>query len=355
MGQRLSHSDNSAEDGSQRDRITNNKQNARTVDHYVAPLRDDSSCPVLEMPRNIFEIIFAHLSLVELSQLSQSCRSVNLMVGEYLRHECCSAAAAATFRQFVAKHDSLLTMTERWIVEDINKHLHLAASADDEDIPRLAQYKLLNTLEMFKVTCRRISVCDDAVGFPHRGNPQYVPIKHNEELGRNMACVQDVCWLAIDHEFPEVEPGRYSVSLRARIHNLRWPHTDTQTTQFSLEHPGAGHMTDSWTRSVTKLWWKTLAKGETPSEDGANTGLSVTWESGRVGTTEFTNAMKSVGFGFGPSDQDDRYYKTGWFSITLSPFTVSTRGSVHFQMKDVECPWWKSGLWFDFIQLTREA
>ena len=191
MGQRLSHSENRAEDGSQRDRITNNKQNARTVDHYIAPLRDDSSCPVLEMPRNILEIIFAHLSLAELSRLSQACRSVNLMVGEYLRHECCSAAAADTFRQFVAKHDSLLTMTERWIVEDINKHLHPAPSADDEDIPRLAQYKLLNTLEMFNVTCRRVSVCDDAVGFPHRGNPQYVPIKYNEELRRNMACVQD--------------------------------------------------------------------------------------------------------------------------------------------------------------------
>ena len=44
--------------------------------------------------------------------------------------------------------------------------------------------------------------------------------------------------------------------------------------------------------------------------------------------------------------------RTGWVSVSLDPVTV-TQGDIVFQMKDVECPGWKSGLSFDFLELIK--
>ena len=44
--------------------------------------------------------------------------------------------------------------------------------------------------------------------------------------------------------------------------------------------------------------------------------------------------------------------RSGWVIVSLAPVTV-TEGGLVFRMRDVECPHWKSGLSFDFLQLKR--
>ena len=179
------------------------------------------------------------------------------------------------------------------------------------------------------MNCHRISVCDERVHFPHRGNLHYILTEEDPTLRRQIASVKEVCWLEIRHSFP-VTPGTYSVSLRLRVspRTFRWPHRNTDPTVFSINYPSASGQ-DSCSISVYKNWWTALKKPWTTPVPAIE-GISVNWEELRPGE------------------------RTGWVSVTLDPVTV-TEGELEFQMRDVECPWWKSGLLFDFIQLCKET
>ena len=173
----------------------------------------------------------------------------------------------------------------------------------------------------------RISVCDSRVHFPHRGNSSYVIVEEDPILGRQIVTIRQICWLEIGHTFP-VTPGIFSVSLRLRVNseNFRWPHEDTDPTIFSVSYPSfSGQETKSV--SVYRNWWTALKEPWTMPVPFTE-GLSVTWE--ELGTGE----------------------RTGWVSVTTDPVTV-TEGEIVFRMRDVQCPDWKSGLSFDFLQLTR--
>ena len=173
----------------------------------------------------------------------------------------------------------------------------------------------------------RISVSDARVHFPHRGNSSYVVVEEDPILGRQIVTIRQICWLEIGHTFPAT-PGIFSVSLRLRVNseNFRWPHEDTDPTVFSVSYPSfSGQETKSV--SVYRNWWTALKEPWAMSVPFTE-GLSVTWE--ELGTGE----------------------RTGWVSVTTDPVTV-TEGEIVFRMRDVECPHWKSGLSFDFLQLTR--
>ena len=196
------------EEGSERERINDNINKEKMMtQYYIAPLLDDS-CPVLEVSRNIMEIIFSKLSLEDLSKLSQSCRSLNVMIGEYLRHETCTSQLEQKFTSFVKQHINLLTITE----QKINSEILSILSENDDQISRQNRYKLLHFInKYFDIECKRISVANEEVGMPHRGNPRYVPILHNDKLNRSIVHVNNVCWLAINYKFTDVSPGRYSL------------------------------------------------------------------------------------------------------------------------------------------------
>ena len=195
------------EEGSERERIRENKNKDKLVtSYYIAPLLDDS-CPILEVSRNIMEIIFSNLSLKDLSKFSQSCRVHNVLIGEYLRHLTCANQLEQKYSSFIQKHNKLLTMTEQGMKNEISSIL----SEIEDQRSRQLRYKLLSFINRFDVDCKRISVADDEVGMPHRGNTRYVPIQHSDYLNRDIVHVNNVCWLAINYKFMDVNPGRYSL------------------------------------------------------------------------------------------------------------------------------------------------
>jgi len=322
----------SEDDGSNRERVTSTiSSNAPRNNGYydVAPLLDTSTCPIMDLPINSLEKILSQISLIDLSQFSQTCHHFNMAVGEFLRHQCCAEEPLLKYQDFVNRLGQLATRPELCVLEDIKQSL----SEDEREASSLsgaARYKLLHHCKMFeKMNCHRISVCDERVHFPHRGNLLYIRKDEDPTLRRQIASVREVCWLEIRHSFP-VTPGTYSVSLRLRVspRTFRWPHRNTDPTVFSINYPSASGQ-DSCSISVFKNWWTALKKPWTtpvPATDG----ISVTWEELRPGE------------------------RTGWVSVTLDPVTV-TEGELEFQMRDVECPWWKSGLLFDFIQVCKET
>jgi len=39
--------------------------------------------------------------------------------------------------------------------------------------------------------------------------------------------------------------------------------------------------------------------------------------------------------------------------VEMPEMVVEKEGDISFELKDVECPWWKADLLFDFIELRR--
>ena len=330
MGQIYStrSSQRSEDEGSDRERVTSSMSSMAPSKpcYYIAPLLDESTCPVMDTPINSMENIFSQISLTDLSRISQTCKYFNVAVGEFLRHQCCAAESLLKHQDFVTRLGQLATRSELLILKDIQKSFS-EDEREESRMSRAARYKLLHHNQMFEqMNQNRISVCDERVHFPHRGNNHYILVGDDSILKRQIATVRSVCWLEISHTFP-VTPGTYSVTLRVRINhgNFRWPHGDRDATIFSITYPSpSGH--DSCSVRVYKNWWKTLNEPWTPVHNVK--GISVTWE-------------KVSGD------------KTGWVSVTMDPVTVTEEGGLVFQMKDIECPHWKSGLSFDFLQLTK--
>ena len=84
---------------------------------------DNDSCSFLDIPSIIFERICGFLNLNELPRLSQSCKVLDRLVGEYLRHKCCSSCIVGSYREFVRKYRNLATLKERRIMQDIDSQL----------------------------------------------------------------------------------------------------------------------------------------------------------------------------------------------------------------------------------------
>ena len=319
----------SDDDGSNRERVTSSiaSKAPKNPGYYDAPLLDESTCPIMDLPINSLEKILSQISLTDLSRFSQTCQHFNRAVGEFLRHQCCAAESLFNYQDFVARLGQLATRSELCVLEDIKQSLS-EDEREESSLSVAARYKLLHHCQMFeKMNHNRISVCDERVYFPHRGN-HFIVTEEDPTLRRQIAIVKEVCWLEIRHSF-SVTPGTYSVSLRLRVSpgSFRWPHRSTDPTVFSINYPSSSGQ-DSFSISVYKNWWTALKKPWTTPVPAIE-GISVGWEELKAG-------------------------RTGWVSVTLDPVTV-TEGELEFQMKDVECGGWKSGLVFDFIQLCKET
>jgi len=313
------------DEGSERERcLTENRKTPKTnIKYYNAPLNDDS-CPFLDIPPYIIERMCGFLNLNELSNLSQSCKVLDRLVGEYLRHECCSTSVIGSYREFVRKHGNLISLRERRVLEDINSQSGLGESSveDEESISRVTRYKMLENSWMLSNVERRVSLCHHSVHVPHRGTG-YITTPSDADLDRNVLHVDDVCWLQFSHKFKDVEPGTYSLGVLIKIgENFRMPLRARDFTEWTVDYPGDSKQ-QKVTVKVSKEWWQKLSIGEIPQSGSEN--LIVEWED---------------------ASQD-------WFCVSVRGVTVRRRGEVGFEMKDVVCPYWKSGLYFDFLQLYK--
>ena len=130
----------SEDDGSNRERVTSTiSSNApRNHGYYdVAPLLDLSTCPIMDLPINSLEKILSQISLIDLSQFSQTCHHFNIAVGEFLRHQCCAEECLLKYQDFVTRLGQLATRPELCVLEDIKQSL-------SEDERTASRYKLLH-------------------------------------------------------------------------------------------------------------------------------------------------------------------------------------------------------------------
>jgi len=51
--------------------------------------------------------------------------------------------------------------------------------------------------------------------------------------------------------------------------------------------------------------------------------------------------------------EEDTGKPTGWVRVVLPLVTRETEGNLGFSFRDTQCPWWKGGILFDFIELRK--
>ena len=294
---------------------------------------------IVNVPDNIMEMIFHNLSLHDISRLSQTCRIQNEKVGEFLRHECLvKNIETDKIKAFLDENKHLLTVMEQEIFNNMKFQRSLLWRYDNVSfVDRRLLYKALYLLEnnQLHLNSQRVSLADPAVFFPHRGNDNYAPIGEGHEgnyislrycdiLGRNIVTVKSVCWLEFAYNFEDVEPGKYSISFKIKIEeDFQWPHDDADPTELTITHP-EGEVR----REVFRDWWEQLHDEDDGEMMDVVDGVTVTLEE---------------------SYEDE----IAWISVTLPQFVMSTTGDVRFHYRDVICDWWKEGLSFDYIQLSK--
>ena len=180
----------------------------------------------------------------------------------------------------------------------------------------MLQYRM-----MFTNVVQRLSLCDPRVHFPHRGTG-YIPTPLDRDLGRNIASVDNVCWLSFSATFDAVEAGDYSISVLMKVSpDMSMPHRSEDYTEWTVQYPRDLEHNELKVR-VYKDWWNKLSSGGIP-QSGSNN-LVVESEN-----------------------------HSGWVRVIIPKITVSKPGEVWFEMRDVVCPYWKSGIFFDFIQISK--
>jgi hypothetical protein len=98
-------------------------------------------------------------------------------------------------------------------------------------------------------------------------------------------------------------------------------------------------------------WWNALARGGWPPSREQCDGLKLAYIE-KSGPQEATVGGGWQTFLDGwPSDVDD--IEPPWIRIILPEFTLRERQDVVFQLEDVECLFWKRGIFFDFIELRK--
>jgi len=314
------------EDGSRKERGPGKED---VPSYYCAPLLTDT-CPLLSLPPTSLELILYFLPLRDVSHFARSCSHLDSVVGEFLRHQCETQHLSQALRDFLKGKFGLLTQTEK----EVGERLEM------QEDSRQRLYRLLHHRNIYQTVGDRVTCCDPRVDIPHRDNRRYMDVKQMGKLGRKVVEVVTVCWLSVTHTWDQVQPGNYQVSLRLMINdNFTWPHTEAQMSRWSVKFPSLTGEEETQLR-VGRQWWRMLQQLRSPSAS--------------VSGQARGNQCNSVGRGLVADwEMDHCGHTTGWIHVILPVFTVEKQGSVTFQFQDIECPWWKGGVAFDFIELRR--
>ena len=369
-------------EGSARERF---KENPGRRDYHDAHLLDNT-CPLLQQPLTVLDLILSFLPASDLSSLAQSCKVMNQIVEEFLLHSLHSHKLVSNMRLFLSANSGLLTQQEMLMSQNLSLQCESQRSPSKEDL-----LHLMECLEQYEGRVRRISCCDQRVEFLHRDNPELVTIVHDDLIARNITVVSDLrqfeC-LELHYTWEEVPPGVYTVSVRMRFGENRGPQSETYRTEWKVKWPGVED-TKEQVCIGSAGWWQKLSSMDITEQDiskGQRVGHVAGWVAGSIagrmvggvgGQLAGQIAGRAAGRAMGgkavemaakvrgkwakwdmdglriewESDGEDF---TGWFWVRLEAFEVKRDGEVKFTVKDVEPLGWSSDLVLDILELKRD-
>jgi hypothetical protein len=192
--------------------------------------------------------------------------------------------------------------------------------------------------------------------FPHLGNTDYIFKTFNDELNREVVRLSTICWLHFIKTFTGVPKGkfysfrhlfdgrtaifffffiflgRFRASLRIRaLPNLSWSdygnnqHGTTISVSSVTSKGDEKVVRPLVTQLVPVSVWEAMAKRSSGNVASLDPPAKITFDSTR-------------------SDS--------WAWLHLAPFDIEDEtADVRFLFRDVDNPWWKSGMEWDFVQL----
>jgi len=275
-------------------------------------------------PEENLGLILEFLGFDDLLSLAQCCKKLHMSVMSFLKHE--GVGLIREMQKFKHKNENFLTVVE---AKKMTKYQEVEGNKDvrDNNVNNLSSsdrrklWWLMKEKNLMKQQITRISTTDSSVSFPHRGNGNYIPVEQDARLGRKICVLKNVCWLHVVTTFPDVDPGEYTCSLVLKVlRSCSMPHSGHQATEWIVNKAITNPRTQ-------RPFWDALMKQTTPALNLCD-GLMIQLV-------------------------DEADAKDKWIEVTVPAFRVEEKSEVVFEMKDIECPWWKSGIHFDFVQLKR--
>ena len=187
-----------------------------------------------------------------------------------------------------------------------------------------------NSWRDLKYWNRHVYIGTDAEEFPHYGNPSYIRRQPYPLLGRDIVRLKTVCWLYFKKNLPQVPAGKYQVSLHFQLRaDLSWPSVGGSST------------------AQLTVFKENVDKSEPPLAD-------VVMES------EYWKKIKCDKFDIGLLGGKANIIKSShsdggeeWFFIKFKPFTILQDTNLAFEWKDIDNPYWKRGMCWDYIQIEK--
>jgi len=313
------------------------------------PPPQDGRCFLLDCHADIFEMVLDRVSTRDLVALMVTSNSAKGVIDQYVEHRLKKDQRLDVLKNFLSTNPLILQE-----VQARRKLEKLKAQKGDRHV-NVVHLKLVRSI-LDKIgtgsLIRREHVYD-ADDFPHLGNPAYIVRHGSDELNREVVHLREVCWLHFVKDFKAVPRGRYRASLRVRaLPNLRW-----------------GWGTDDAENEVTTITVGTIAKGSAGGPGRRGRGEE---EGGKECVRPLVSQlvpkstwMKMAKRTTGPLKYQldpparilfDTTSSDSWAWIHLAPFEVAEdEATVRFEFRDFDNPWWKSGMQWDFIQLSSIA
>ena len=266
--------------------------------------------------------VLSYLNIKDLVALSRTSKTLKQNVQQYCLHYIQSYSRLEKLQQF-SKCD-YLTIKENLDKEKITKILN------EDEVTLKSSMKLFKFVQQYAHNYFRRFGIVDAESFPHLGNPAYIIREHYPPLGRNVVRLITVCWLHFYKILPEIPPGKYRISLHFEVMDeLNWPDYARNNQNDTIlqicgndyiDHNRAGHIFEEI--SFHPKHWDQIRKNQ---------------------FNEIHQHLNGKGF----------VHKShgNWFFVEFRPIEISKETNLHFVWKDIDNPWWKGGMRWDFIEV----
>lgn len=167
---------------------------------------------------------------------------------------------------------------------------------------------------------RRVLIRD--IDFPKKGNEDFFPIYFDNNLGREIVEVNNVRALHLGYTFEDVQSGNYQVSLRMEINAISWG-----------RHEAPARIRIHWD----------------DSEDICEIKTEIKWDRwsflrNHLRKSKSVNSNGAFLTNFDPN--------TGWFDYCIQNVEIKETSDVNFEFNDVENDMWKSGMRWDYLELS---
>ena len=266
----------------------------------------------------LMEKILANLELKDLVSLCKTSKKMKEHVQNFSLHYVLSYSRMDRLLEFI--NCEILNPSELMLKKRITQH---------EPVNLKTSVQYLKWVKLYGHMIRRYSITE-AEEFPHYGNPSYIRRQPYPLLGRDIVRLKTVCWLYFKKNLPQVPAGKYQVSLHLQLRaDLSWPSVGgSSTAQLTVFKENVDKSEPPLADVVMESeYWRKIKC------DKFDNGLL-------RGKANIIRSTHSVG-------------KEEWFFIKFKPFTILQDTNLAFEWKDIDNPYWKRGMCWDYIQIEK--